>query len=47
MIHVREKKLITLIHVQEKAIIIDVLTRTLEEEWSRGTTHIPWGLEKR
>ena len=47
LIHVREKKLIALIHVWEKDIIMDVLTRRLEEEWKRGTVHMPWGLEER
>ena len=47
LIHVREKKLIALIHVREKDILMNVLTRMLEEEWSRGTAHLPWGLEER
>ena len=47
LIHVREKKHIALIHVREKDILMDALTRMLEEEWSRGTAHLPWGLEER
>ena len=47
LIQVREKKLIALIHVREKDILMNVLTRMLEEEWSRGTAHLPWGLEER
>ena len=46
-IHVREKKLIALIHVREKDILMNVLTRMLEEERSRGTVHLPWGMEER
>ena len=46
-IHMGEKEPIALIHVREKAILMDVLTRMLEEEWSRGTAHMPWGLEER
>ena len=47
LIHVRENKLITLIHVWEKGIIMDWLTRMLEEKKSAGTTHMKLGLEER
>ena len=36
-----------LIHVREKGILIDVLTRRLEKKGSRGTAHKQWGLEER
>jgi hypothetical protein len=36
-----------LIHGREKGIIMDVLTRRLEQKWSRGTAHKTWGLEER
>ena len=40
--HVREKKLIARIYVREKGILMDLLTRMLEEKWSRGSAHGVW-----
>ena len=36
-----------LIQMQEKGILMDVLTRRLEQKWSRCIAHRPWGLEER
>ena len=47
LIHAWKKKPIALIHVREKDIIMDELTRMLEEEWNRSIAHMPWGLEER
>ena len=37
----------TLIYEQEKGILMDLLTRRLQQKWSRGTARNPWGLEER
>ena len=36
-----------LIHGRKNGVLMDVLTRRLEEKWSIGTAHKPWGLEER